>query len=125
MTRIMVVDDEKDMALLFQHEFRQEIKRQEIGFHFALSGEEALSYMETSEATDLVLILSDVNMPGINGLELLKILKDRWINLPVIIITACDKDYNYEKAREYQADGFLTKPIDFSELRDIISSYMT
>jgi len=121
----MVVDDEKDMALLFQHEFRQEIKRQEIGFHFALSGEEALSYMETSEATDLVLILSDVNMPGINGLELLKILKDRWINLPVIIITACDKDYNYEKAREYQADGFLTKPIDFSELRDIISSYMT
>ncbi len=118
----MVVDDERDIELLFKHEFRKEIKQQSIGFFFAFSAEEAIAFLGSPEAVDLILILSDINMPGMNGIELLKVIKELYQQLRVIMITAYGDDENYNKAMRYGADNFVDKPINFSELRKIIFS---
>ena len=122
MIRIMVVDDELDVEPLFRQKFRKEMREGYLDFHFAFSGEDALEYLGTATAADLVLILSDINMPGINGIELLRILKDKYPHLKVFMITAYDDKEKYEKAIEYGAEEYFTKPIDFEKLRaEIIS----
>jgi len=115
--KVMVVDDEKDIQILFRQRFRKEIKTGQIEFQFAYSGEEALRLLESSIAADVVLILSDINMPGMTGLELLRIIKERCPYLKVFMITAYGDEDNYRKAMEYGADNYLTKPIDFDGLR--------
>lgn len=122
MIRIMVVDDEHDVEPLFRQKFRKEIRDGLIDFHFTFSGEDALAYLDTAKAADLVLILSDINMPGINGIELLRILKERYSHLKVFMITAYDDKDNYEKAVQYGAEEYLTKPIDFERLKTEIFS---
>ena len=119
MKKILVVDDETDVQFLFQQRFRKEIKRQELEFEFAFSGEEALSYLENNPH-DSVLILSDINMPGMSGLELLKNIKTTYKAPPpvVMMITAYGDDENYNSAMKLGADDFLTKPVDFSLLRE-------
>src|SRR5262249_8202868 len=117
--KVMVVDDERDIQLLFDQQFRREIRSHEIEFHYAFSGEEALQYLESVGPADLVLILSDINMPGMNGLELLKIIKERFA-LKVFMITAYGDEANYKTAIEYGADNYLTKPIDFSVLKTVV-----
>ncbi len=122
MIHIMVVDDELDIEPLFRQKFRKEIREGLISFHFAFSGEEALEYLRQAAAADLVLILSDINMPGISGLELLKILKDDFNHLKVFMITAYDDKEKYEQAVRYGAEEYFSKPIDFEKLKTEIFS---
>ena len=109
--KILVVDDEHDVQLLFEQRFRKEIRNHEMNFVFAFSGEEALTYLNSHEH-EVVLILSDINMPGMSGLELLDHIKQKYHRPPpvVMMITAYGDAENYEIARKLGADEFLTKP---------------
>jgi CheY-like chemotaxis protein len=122
MIRIMVVDDEHDVESLFKQRFRKEIRDGIIDFHFVFSGEDALEYLNTAKAADLVLILSDINMPGINGIELLRVLKEKYSHLKVFMITAYDDKEKFDKIMEYGAEEYFTKPIDFEKLKNEIFS---
>ena len=117
--KILVVDDEKDVQVLFEQRFRKEIKSGEMQFAFAFSGEEALQYMQANEH-EAVLILSDINMPGMSGLELLQHIKEKYGKPPpvVMMITAYGDDENYNQAMQLGADDFLTKPVDFAALKE-------
>jgi YesN/AraC family two-component response regulator len=121
--KIMVVDDEEDVQLLFRQKFRKEIKQGKIEFHFAFSAKEALEYLDSQPENCVVLILSDINMPGMNGLELLKIIKEKFPNLKVFMITAYGDEENYKIAMEYGADDYLHKPVEFDNLKDKILNY--
>ena len=118
--KIMVVDDEQDVQLLFRQKFRRELKQNQIQLDFAFSALEALEYLENQLTNCLVLIIADINMPGMNGLEMLKIVKERFPNLKVFIITAYDDEQKYQIAREYGADEYITKPIGFDNLKEKI-----
>jgi CheY-like chemotaxis protein len=118
--KIMVVDDEEDVQLLFRQKFRKEIKTGKIDFKFAMSAQEALNYLNAQEENCLVLILSDINMPGMNGLELLKIIKTTTPQLKVFMITAYGDEDNYRLAMEYGADDYLHKPVEFETLKEKI-----
>jgi CheY-like chemotaxis protein len=115
---ILVVDDERDIQTLFEQRFRKEIRNGQAKFEFAFSGEEALKYLD-DHAQEAVLILSDINMPGMSGLELLSIIKKRkYIPAPVVMmITAYGDNENYNIAKDLGADEFLTKPVDFILLK--------
>lgn len=117
--KILVVDDERDVRVLFEQRFRKEIKNQEVDFAFAYSGEEALIYLNT-QAHQAVLILSDINMPGMSGLDLLKQIKTKYKEPPptVMMITAYGDKENYDTAMRLGANDFLTKPVDFSVLKE-------
>ena len=117
--KILVVDDETDVQMLFQQKFRREIKSGEMLFDFAFSGEEAIGYLRKHHQ-EAVLILSDINMPGMSGLELLKHIKKEFENPPpvVMMITAYGDDENYNTAKNLGADDFLTKPVDFILLKE-------
>ncbi|MBG9377244.1 response regulator [Panacibacter sp. DH6] len=117
--KILVVDDETDIQTLFQLKFRKEIKNHEMEFAFAFSGEEALNYLN-HHMHEAVLILSDINMPGMSGLELLRVIKKDYENPPpkVMMVTAYGDEENYNHAMEYGADDFLTKPLDFNLLKE-------
>jgi two-component system chemotaxis response regulator CheY len=117
--KILVVDDEQDVQILFQQRFRKEIKNGELDFAFAFSGEEALTYLHNSDQK-AVLILSDINMPGMSGLELLDQIKTHFHKPPpiVMMITAYGDEENFNTAKKLGADDFLTKPLDFQLLKD-------
>ncbi len=119
--KIMVVDDEEDVQLLFRQKFRKEIRKGLLDFHFAFSAQAALEYLKTAEPNNLVLILSDINMPGMNGLELLKAIKTQFPHLKVFMMTAYGDSENYHKAEEYGADDYLNKPVEFEHLKQKIS----
>lgn len=118
MKKILVVDDERDIQTLFEQRFRKEIKNDELNFVFAFSGEEAWSYLNDHEQ-EAVLILSDINMPGMSGLDLLKHIKEKYEKPPpvVMMITAYGDNENYKLAMQLGADDFLTKPLDFAVLK--------
>jgi YesN/AraC family two-component response regulator len=116
--KIMVVDDERDMKLLFEQRFRKEIKTGKLAFLFAFSGEEAQSYLKSNGSENLNQILSDINMPGMNGLELLKWIKENFPSLKVAMITAYGDPENYKQAVEYGCDDYMIKPIDFGQLKE-------
>ena len=118
--RIMVVDDEEDVQLLYRQKFRKELRKGEIEIHFALSAKEALEYLQAQGVDNLLLILSDINMPGMNGLELLKIIKGSYEHIKVFMITAYGDEENYQLAMEYGADDYLHKPVEFSMLKEKI-----
>ena len=117
--KILVVDDEKDVQDLFKQRFRREIKNGEMDFVFAFSGEEALAYLNQHDH-EVVLILSDINMPGMSGLELLEHIKHKYLIPPpvVMMITAYGDAENYNMAKQLGADDFLTKPVDFTLLKE-------
>jgi two-component system, chemotaxis family, chemotaxis protein CheY len=117
--KVLVVDDEADMQTLFEQRFRKEIKSGKMDFAFASSGIEALNYLN-HENHQVVLILSDINMPGMSGLELLGKIKQKYKMPPpkVMMITAYGDEYNYKQAMQLGADDFLTKPLDFGSLRE-------
>ena len=114
---MLVVDDEQDVQWLFKQRFRKELRTGSIDLEFAFSGEEALNTLRGGLATDVMLILSDINMPGMTGLELLKTVKEEFSNLPVHMITAYGDEKNYRTAMDYGADGYMTKPLDFEHLK--------
>jgi two-component system chemotaxis response regulator CheY len=117
--KILAVDDEKDMQTLFEQRFRKEIKSGELEFVFAYSGDKALEYLN-QHVHEAVLILSDINMPGMSGLELLQKIKQKFESPPpiVMMITAYGDDYNYNEAIKFGADDFLTKPLNFNTLKE-------
>jgi two-component system chemotaxis response regulator CheY len=117
--KILVVDDETDVKDLFLQRFRREIRENLIDFAFAYSGEEALQYL-TEHNHEAVLILSDINMPGMSGLELLKTIKqESYIPPPIVMmITAYGDAENLNMAKSLGADDFLTKPVDFNNLKE-------
>ena len=120
---ILVVDDEIDVVSLFRQYFKNEINEKKFHFKFVHSAEQALDYVSSQLATDLVLILSDINMPGMNGLELLRMLKHENPERPVFMITAYDNEKNRKLAGEYKADAYLCKPLDFSVLKEKVRKY--
>jgi DNA-binding response OmpR family regulator len=117
--KILVVDDERDIQALFEQRFRREIREGEMLFSFAFSGEEALQYL-VGLRQEADYVLSDINMPGMNGLQLLKHLKDhfRQSKPAVVMITAYGDNENYNQAMKLGADDFFTKPLNFGELKD-------
>ena len=117
--KILVVDDEQDVRMLFEQRFRKEIRNGAINFVFAYSGEEALKYLNQHEH-EAVLILSDINMPGMSGLELLEKIKHKHLVPPpvVMMITAYGDAENFNAAKRLGADDFLTKPLDFNLLKE-------
>ena len=117
--KILVVDDETDVKVLFEQRFRKEIRTGEMNFLFAFSGEQALEYLKANEH-EAVLILSDINMPGMSGLELLREIKEKYEKPPpvVMMITAYGDLDNYNQAMKLGADDFLTKPVDFTLLKE-------
>jgi CheY-like chemotaxis protein len=117
--KILVVDDEADVQPLFLQRFRKEIKNGEIEFNFAQSGEEAMSFLAINHS-EVILILSDINMPGMTGLELLDKIRHTYEKPPpvVMMITAYGDDENYQRSMELGANDFLTKPLDFNNLKE-------
>jgi len=121
--KMMVVDDEQDVSLLFKQKFRKEIRKGLVHIHFAHSGEDAINYLKTLEPFDLVLVLSDINMPGMTGLELLKAIKSDFPDLTVFMVTAYGDEENFTKAKTAGANDFITKPVDFKMLKEKILNY--
>lgn len=123
--RILVVDDEKDVELLFRQKFRKEIRNNRLELVFAFSGQEALEMLEKSNPPNVIYIFSDINMPGMTGLELLDQVKEKFPSIKISMISAYGDKDNYEKAIESGAKEFFTKPIDFdslrAEIRDLIN----
>ena len=115
---ILVVDDEPDVAELFRQRFRREVRQGLYVLHFAGSGEEALERLDTGIRPELIVILSDINMPGMDGLALLREIKTRWADLPVMMVTAYGDDERRRRADEYGALEFITKPVDFDLLKE-------
>jgi CheY-like chemotaxis protein len=114
---ILVVDDEPDVADLFRQQFRRELRTSRFVMEFAQSAPDALDRVCAAEAAKLILILSDINMPGMSGLELLPRARQVRPEVPVIMITAYGDDETRRKAAEAGAAGLFAKPIDFPELR--------
>ncbi len=117
--KILVVDDEQDMKTLFEQRFRKEIKSGQVEFIFSFSGEDALQQLNKWEH-EAMLILSDINMPGMSGLQLLENVKKKYMKPPpiVMMITAYGDAENHKIAKELGADDFLTKPVDFAMLKE-------
>jgi CheY-like chemotaxis protein len=114
---IIVVDDEPDVADLFRQQFRRETRQGTYVMHFANSGEQALDMLAGDIRPELIVILSDINMPGMDGLELLGEIKQRRPDLPVMMVTAYGDDERKRRARELGAFEFITKPVDFDRLK--------
>ena len=114
---ILVVDDESDVAELYRQRFRREVRQGMYTMHVANSGEDALGKLAGGVEPTLIAILSDINMPGMDGLDLLGEIKRRYPELPVMMVTAYGDDERRRRAAELGAAEFLTKPVDFDLLR--------
>jgi CheY-like chemotaxis protein len=115
--KIMIVDDERDVEILFRQQFRREVKEGRVELCYAFSGEEALQYLNQSDPPDVVWVLSDINMPGMTGLELLKTVKTKYPDIRVSMITAYGDDQNFKTAMATGAEHYFTKPIDFDQVK--------
>jgi CheY-like chemotaxis protein len=115
---ILVVDDEPDVAEMFRQRFRREVRQGTYVMHFAASGEEALDKLADGIRPQLIVILSDINMPGMDGLNLLREIKTRRPGLPVMMVTAYGDEDRRRQASEAGALQFLSKPVDFDLLKE-------
>jgi CheY-like chemotaxis protein len=119
---VLVVDDEPDVEMLFRQQFRHDLRASRFIMEFARSGEAALRRINDAAGVSIILILSDINMPGITGLELLPKAKAARPDVPVIMITAYGDAETKRKALEGGAEALFTKPIDFGALRSEIDT---
>ena len=119
---ILVVDDEPDVEMLFRQQFRRDLRSGRFVMEFAQSAPEALQRIGDAQGVSLILILSDINMPGMTGLELLPKAKAMRPDVPVIMITAYGDEDTKRAALERGAENLLTKPIDFAALRSEIDT---
>ena len=115
---ILIVDDEPDVAEMFRQRFRREARQGIYVLHFAASGEEALDKLADGVRPELTVILSDINMPGMDGLSLLREIKTRRPDLPVVMVTAYGDEERRRQAEAAGALQFLTKPVDFDLLKE-------
>lgn len=118
--KFLVVDDEQDVEMLFRQKFRKEIKSGVLELEFAFSGQQALDIIRSHKPPDVIYIFSDINMPGMTGLELLEKVKAEFPQIKVSMISAYGDSENYDKAMKSGAKEFFTKPIDFDTLRSEI-----
>lgn len=122
--KILIVDDEPDVQRLFEQRFRREKRKGEVDLHFAHSGAEAIHFLQDGGDKNLTLILSDINMPEMSGLELLKIIREQYPEMKMFMVTAYGDEQNREKAIGLGANEYLTKPLDFNFLKSkIMVSY--
>jgi CheY-like chemotaxis protein len=119
---VLVVDDEPDVEALFRQQFRRDLRSQRFVMDFANSAADALARIAATIGQSLILILSDINMPGMTGLEMLPKVKEIRPEVPVIMITAYGDAETKRKALASGAEGLLTKPLDFSLLREEIDA---
>ncbi|HBQ60134.1 MAG TPA: response regulator [Balneolaceae bacterium] len=122
--KFLVVDDEKDVEMLFRQKFRKEVRKGLLELVFAFSGGEALEVLKSSSPPDVMYIFSDINMPGMSGLELLEKVKNEFPNIKVSMISAYGDQENYDKAMNSGAKAFFTKPIDFDELKEEVNQLL-
>ncbi len=118
---ILMVDDEPDAQELFRQNFRREIRKGVYAFDFAISGEAALEVLKGQTPPGVVLVLSDINMPGMSGIELLAEIRETWPEVGVFMITAYGDNATEARARDLGAERFLTKPVDFAVLKQDLS----
>jgi len=121
MLKVLMVDDEPDLDFLIQQKFRKEIRRGDYQFLFARNGEGALKAFE--DHSDINLVFSDLNMPQMNGIELLMKLQNSHPDVSVIIISAYSDYENMKLAKKAGAHSFITKPINLKELHDIVEKF--
>jgi CheY-like chemotaxis protein len=119
---VLIVDDEPDVEALFRQQFRRDLRAQRFVMDFAMSASDALARVASNIEQPAILILSDINMPGMTGLEMLPKMKEMRPDVPVIMITAYGDPETKRKAIESGATGLLTKPIDFTLLREEIDT---
>ncbi len=125
MTKILIVDDERDVETLFRQKFRKEVRNGDLELAFAFSGDEALRILSEDKPPEVVYVFSDINMPGMTGLELLKKVKNKFPAINVSMISAYGDTENYQKAMSSGAKEFFTKPIDFESLKREIVGLIT
>jgi CheY-like chemotaxis protein len=117
---ILVVDDEPDVALLFRQRFRREVRDGTYVMHFANSGEMALDQLSNGIEPTLIVILSDINMPGMDGLQLLEAIKRLFPDIPVMMVTAYGDDDRRQHASALGAAQFIKKPVDIDALKALL-----
>ena len=122
--KFLVVDDEKDVEMLFRQRFRKEIRSGVLELEFAFSGEEALNLLRSHQPPEVMYIFSDINMPGMTGLELLDKVKNEFPKIHVSMISAYGDAENHDRAMNSGAKEFFTKPIDFDSLRNELQLMM-
>jgi DNA-binding NtrC family response regulator len=120
--RVLVVDDEPDVEVMFRQHFRRETRQGAYALDFALSAKAALEKLSSHVGDDIALMVSDINMPGMSGLDLLPVVKSQRPDLPVFMISAYGDKDTVAVALERGADKFLPKPVDFSQLKQDVSS---
>lgn len=123
-TRIMVVDDEPDVEILFKQHFRKEIKAGKLDLIFAFSAKQALDYLENDIPPSVIYMFSDINMPEISGMELLKQIQQSYPSIKVSMISAYSDTDSIKNALADGAEHFFCKPIDFSDLKQRISDFL-
>lgn len=121
--RILMVDDEPDAKELFRQNFRREIRKGAYIFDYADSGDEALQYLEAAQMPEVIVILSDINMPGMTGIELLEKVRSQWPDIPVFMITAYGDQATERTVLELGAKQFIIKPVDFATLKCQLSEH--
>jgi two-component system, chemotaxis family, chemotaxis protein CheY len=119
--KLIVVDDERDVQFLFQQKFRKEIKSGSLQIHFAYSGLSALNLIESIDNKYDYCLLTDINMPEMTGLELLRKVKMKYPKLKVIMITAYGDEQNFNTAKNLGADDYFIKPLEFDHLKTRLS----
>ncbi|WP_194973317.1 response regulator [Aquiflexum lacus] len=122
--KFLVVDDEKDVEMLFRQKLRKEIRSGAIELVFAFSGQEALEILESTQPPEVMYIFSDINMPGMSGLQLLEKVKTLFPQIQVSMISAYGDSDNHNKAMSSGAKEFFTKPIDFDSLKSEVEQIL-
>ena len=118
--KVLVVDDEPDVEPMFRQQMRREVRAGRYEFLFALSGRHALEVLE--EHPDIRLVITDLNMPEMNGWELLDALGEQWPEMPSMVVSAYGDEENARRAEASGASGFVVKPVNFRELREKVAA---
>ena len=122
--KILIVDDEKDVEMLFTQKFRKEIRAGKVELIFAFSGQEALETLRSQDPPEVMYIFSDINMPGMSGIELLEQVQREFPGIKVSMISAYGDAANLQRAMDSGAKGFFTKPIDFASIKQEIDTIL-
>lgn len=118
MFNLIAVDDEKDVKVLFEHFFYQEVSEGKLNLYFETSGHDCLKRLEELPEGGQTIVLSDINMPEMNGIELLKEISGKFPGVKVILVSAYDQNRYYDEMQKWGAEGYVSKPVDFVSLKE-------